>query len=136
MRRDRMLKPQLHEAGSAPLESVFAIVFLMALVLGVMQVALALYGRNVVMASAHEGARAGIELARSPAEAAPIAEQAVRSSAGGAIDDLHVEVITLERGVTTLVEVHVSGTLDVLGALSLPIPIEVTASSLREDEVP
>lgn len=43
------------------MDAVAAIVLLMILVLGIIQVALTLYGRNVVDASAHEGLRAIVE---------------------------------------------------------------------------
>ena len=136
MRRFRLLRVLRSQRGSAPIESTFAIVFLLLLALGIVQLALALYGRNVVIASAHEGARAAVERGRSPEEVIAIAERTVRSATGGLVDDLRIEVVTTDGGGDALVRVRLVGKLSVLGPLSLPIPVEATATSVREGAVP
>ena len=123
------------ERGSALVESIFAIVFLMLLSLGVAQLALTLYGRNVVIASAHEGARAATELGRSEQEAEAIALRTTRSASGSLVDDLEIEVLTEPVGEDDLITVRLRGRLAAIGPVPITIPVEVQASSLRLGEV-
>ena len=123
------------ERGSALVESIFAIVFLMLLSLGVAQVALTLYGRNVVIASAHEGARAATELGRSEQEAEAIALRTTRSATGSLVDDLEIDVLTEPVGEDDLITVRLRGRLAAVGPVPITIPVEVQASSLRLGEV-
>jgi hypothetical protein len=120
------------QQGSAPLEAVFAIVILMVLVLGVIEVTFALYGRNVVAASAHEGARAAIERGRSPTEAIAIARGVVEQSAGGLIDDLDVSVTVNEAGGRRLVRVRVGGVLELIGPVPVPLRVSTVATASSE----
>lgn len=124
------------QRGSAPVESIFAIVFLMLFTLGILQLALVLYGRNVVIASAHEGARAAVERGRSAEDAIVVAQRTVRSAAGGLVDDLRIDVESAQTGNESLLRVRLTGKLRVLGPLSLPIPVEATATSIKEGGVP
>jgi hypothetical protein len=121
------------EEGSAPVEATFAMVLLMVFALGVMQVALVLYGRNVLAASAHEGARAAVELGRGPSDAIEVAEKTVRIAAGGLVDHLEVSV-TVSHGVRgrTATRVQVAGVLSALGPVPLPIPVSVAATAVSE----
>lgn len=125
----------VHESGSALVESIFAIVFLMVLTLGVTQLALTLYGRNVVIASAHEGARAATELGRSEQEAEAIALRTTRSATGSLVDDLEIEVLTEPAGEDALITVRLKGRLGAVGPVPISIPVEAQASSLRLGEV-
>lgn len=113
------------QEGSAAVESIFAILILLFLALGVVQVALSLYARNVVAAAAHEGARAAIERGRTESEAAAIAYSAVRGASGGLVNDLKVEVGTRQLRGEVGVTVVVSGIVSDLG----PLPIPITLSS-------
>ncbi|MGH2747882.1 MAG: TadE/TadG family type IV pilus assembly protein [Actinomycetota bacterium] len=128
--------PKSSERGSAPVEASFAIVILMLLALGVMEVALALYGRNVLISSAHEGARAAVERGRDPREADAIARRTVESAAGGLIDDLEVSVVEQQVGFISVIRVNVSGVVNSFGPVPLPIPVSTNASATREMEVP
>jgi Flp pilus assembly protein TadG len=119
------------ERGSAPVETIFAIVFLMLLVLGVMQVSFALYARNVVASSAHEGARAAIELGRDPASARAVARSVVVRSAGGLVRSLDVETAVGESSHGTVVRVLVSGSLAPFGPFPVSIPFTTTAHASR-----
>ena len=112
------------ERGSAPIESTFALLLLLLLVLGAIEVAFALYGRNVLLASAHEAARAGIELGRSPAEAQRIARSTALTAAGGIIKDMEVGVRVAETESLAIVAVRVEGTVDAWGPI--PFPFRVT----------
>jgi hypothetical protein len=123
------------ERGSALVESIFAIIFLMLLSLGVAQLALTLYGRNVVIASAHEGARAATELARTEEEAMAIALRTTRSATGSLVDDLEIEVLTEPAGEDALVTVRLKGRLAAIGPVPISIPVEAQASSVRLGEV-
>ena len=117
------------DRGSAPVETTFAILFLMLLALGVIQVALSLYARNVVTASAHEGARAAIERGRNEADAAAIARDIVRQASGNLVDDLTVDVATSRRGGDLEVTVSVGGVVTGLGPLPFPIPLSARATA-------
>lgn len=121
--------------GSAPLESIFAIAFLMTLALGIAQLALTLYGRNVVIASAHEGARAATELGRDVEEAEIIARRTTTSAAGSLVEDLEVVVNTRAHGDDLLVTVQLRGKLASIGPVPLPLPVDVSATSIRPGEV-
>lgn len=125
----------MQERGSALVESIFAIVFLMILSLGVAQLALTLYGRNVVIASAHEGARAATELGRSEEEAEAIALRTTRSATGSLIDHLEIEVLTEPVGEDTRITVRLHGRLAAIGPVPVSVPVEAQASSLRLEEV-
>jgi Flp pilus assembly protein TadG len=117
-------------------EATFSIVLLMLLALGIIQVALALYARNVVSASAHEGARAAIELGSSTDDVTAIARDVVRKATGALVDDLEIDVNSRQRGTELTVAVRVSGVVTNLGPLPIPIPlssvaIATTSSRLR-----
>lgn len=136
MWRSRLLKLNCSdERGAAPVEMTFAIILLMTLMLGVVQVAFALYARNVVAASAHEGARAAVERGRSPAEAAAIAKDVVGRATGRLIDDLTVDVATNRSAGNRTITVRVRGLITDFGPVPLPIPLSSTATA-QMDEAP
>ncbi len=119
------------ERGSAPLEVVFAIALLLVLVLGVIEVVWALYGRNVLMSSAHEGARAALELGRSSSDAVTIATRSIERSAGGLVDELDVGVWTQTLDGRSLVRVEVRAILAPWGPIPIPIPVKSAATVSR-----
>lgn len=129
MRRHRLL---VAERGSAPLEAIFAIVLVLLLALGVVQMALVVYARNVVASSAHEGARAAIEIGRTPEEATAIATRTIARAAGDIVHGLDVEVTTARVDRKFVVRVRVSGALKTLGPAPIPVPVALSASSARE----
>lgn len=112
-----------------------AIVVLMFLVLGTVEVAFALYARNVVGAAAHEGARAAAELGRTSDDAASIARAAVVRSAGGLVRDLRVRTAVTRAGTRAVVRVRVSGMLEPFGTVPLPVPLDALATVTREVRV-
>jgi hypothetical protein len=124
------------EEGAAPLEAIFAIVFLLLLSLGVVQVALALYGRNVAISSVHEAARAAIELGRNPDEGAAIAQRTVERAAGGLVDDLRLAVVIEDLGGEEIVRVRLTGRLSAPGPIPVPLPLDVVATAVRPGDVP
>jgi hypothetical protein len=113
-------------------ESIFAMVFVIVLMLGVVQVAFLLYARNVVAASAHEGARAVVERGASAADAQSIAGRTVRESAGGLVNDLSVAVDVRPGGELEHVTVVVSGRVKSFGPVPFPVSVRTSASSTRE----
>jgi Flp pilus assembly protein TadG len=135
VRQSRVLKSSTTEEGSAPLELTFAIVFLMLLSLGAIQVGLTLYARNVVLSAAHEGARAAVELGRETSDASETASRYVERAAGGVVDDLRVATSTIETRGRLFARVMVTGRLDVLGPVPVSIPVRTTATAGREAEV-
>jgi hypothetical protein len=121
-----------NDRGAAPLEVVVAMFLLTFLVLGVTEVAFALYARNVVAASAHEGARAAVELGRSPGDAAGVARETVEKAAGGVVDDLHVAVSTRDVGEVEIIHVSVEATLQPFGPIPLPMRVDTSSTATRE----
>ena len=119
------------ESGSAPLETIFAMVLLVLLVLGAIQVSLVLYARNVLASAAHEGARSAIESGRDPATADRIATSVVHRSAGGLVDELDVSTMVDERGGSEIVLVRVTGTVGSLGPIPVSVPFSTTARASR-----
>ena len=124
------------QRGSAPIETVFAVGILLFLALGTVQVAFALYARNVMAASAHEGARAAIELGRSPADAIAVARRTVVRSAGGLVEGLRVGVTIQSTGTDSVVRVRIRGWLKALGPVPLPLPVDAVATSTRNTAPP
>ena len=123
------------ERGSAPVESTFAIVMLLFLVLGTIQVALALYGRNVVAATAHEAARAGVERGASAADARTLALATIDSAGGRLVDGLTVSVDVTDDASVRTVRVRMTGRIEVLGPIPFPVPVEASATARAEGEV-
>ena len=127
MRPARLLT---NERGSAAVESVFAIVMLAMLTLGALQVAFALYARNVVASAAHEGARALVERGAQSQDGSSLAAAVVERAAGGLVKDLRVQVSSLPRGSETVVRVLVRGSTAPLGPVPISIPLRATATSV------
>ena len=135
MRNGRVLAPGRtlkRQSGAAAVESVFAMVFVIVLLLGVIEVAFVLYARNVVAASAHEGVRAVVERGAAPADAQSIAGRTVRESAGGLVNDLHVVVDVQPGGELERVTVVVTGRVKSFGPVPFPVSVRSSASSTRE----
>jgi hypothetical protein len=121
------------ERGNAPIQAIFAIAFLMILAMGVVQVAMLLYARNIVAASAHEGARAAAELGRTPVTADEIARATIRESAGRLLDDVVVDVRVQSFGAgSEVVIVDVSGQLSYAGPFPFNPSITARASASKE----
>jgi hypothetical protein len=121
------------ERGSAAVESMAAILLLLALSLGVVQVALTLYARNVVISASHEAARALVELGRAPEEGDEIALTTVRRAAGGLLSDPDVRVDATILNDRYVVRVNVAGTIRTLGPVPVPVPVSVSATAVREE---
>ncbi|HEX2049330.1 MAG TPA: hypothetical protein VHJ34_01715 [Actinomycetota bacterium] len=131
MRSGRLLT-RGDERGSAAIEGPIAIVVAALFLACAMEVALALYGRNVVMSAAHEGARAAIELGRDPRHAIAIATSTVERAAGGLAGDVRVGVVTGELGGRPVVRVDVHAVVDPPGPVPFAFSVDARSVSARE----
>ena len=107
--------------------------FVLLLALGIVQTALVVYGRNVVISSAHEGLRAGIEVGRSPLDAARVARSTVEESASGLVNGLVVDVSITGSRAHPVMNVRVSARLDAFGPIPIQIPVETAAAAPLEE---
>lgn len=121
------------QRGSAPLESVFAIILLLFFVLSVVQVAFLLYARNTLAAAAHEGARAVVELGSDPSDAVAVATSVVQSSAGGLVGNLRVQVHSVPGGERGVVRVRVDGAVRPFGPIPFGGHLTAYATTVRPE---
>lgn len=133
MRKHRLLTRPRDELGSTIVESVAAMLLLLVLVLGVIQIAYLLYARNVVRASAHEGARAALEIGRTPLEASSIAESSVRRAVGGLMRNIEVSTEKLTTADESSVSVAVRAELRRFGLLPVPAVMDAIAHVSRAE---
>ena len=129
-----MLSQRPNEVGSAAVEATFALVITLVFVLGVIEVALALYARNVVLSAAHESARAAIEVGSDPATASVVAERTVRRATGRLIRGLDIRVSLRELAGSRMALVRLSATVVPPGPL--PFPFTVNAIGRAAQGVP
>lgn len=111
-------------------------VMVIGLALGVIEIALTLYARNVVEASAHQGARAAIELGADPATAQDVAYRTVRRAAGGLVQDLNVRVGTRRLAGRDVVRVMVTGRLRPPGPIPALVAVSATSTLTKQERVP
>ncbi|MCR6689429.1 TadE/TadG family type IV pilus assembly protein [Cellulomonas sp.] len=105
------------------------------LVLGIVQLALALHVRNVLVDSASEGARYGALLGRTPADGA----QRTRELVTGALSASYASDVTSTRVVrdgVTLVEVTVTAPLPVVGLVGPTGAVTVSGHAIAEESLP
>ena len=110
-----------------------AIVLLLTLALGVVQVSLVLYARNVVISASHEAARALVELGRDPDEGHQIALTTVRNASGGLLGDPRVQIDAITSGDRYVIRVRVAGMIQTFGPVPITVPVSVSATAMRED---
>lgn len=116
------------ERGTAIVEFPVAVLLLMVLTIGVAQVSFTLYSRNVLAASAHEGARAAAENGRSVDDARVIVTEVVRRATGRMTERLSVSVASSRAiGGGVSVSVRVRAALRPWGVVPISIPMTVEA---------
>lgn len=123
------------DRGAAVVEFALVSILLTVLVLGVLQVGLALYVRNTLVACASAGARYGANADRTPADGAVHTEQLVSQSLAHryAVDvSGDVEV----RDGAEVVVVEISAPLPVVGLIGPGGGITVRGHALREGVAP
>jgi hypothetical protein len=131
VRKYRLLRVKSRHQGSATIDVIAALVLLIALTLGGVQIALTLYARNVLIAATHDGARRGIELGRTADEATDLARSFVESAAGGLVRDANVSAEAREMNDEFLLRVRITGTIEVPGPIPLGIPFDARATTSR-----
>lgn len=87
LRRDLTVPPRPHDAGSAPVEFVLVGSLVVFLFLGVLQLALLLHMRNVVVASASEAARTAANADRDCVDGARRFDELLRSALSSRVAD-------------------------------------------------
>lgn len=125
------------DSGAAVVEFVLIAALLMGLLLAVLQVAVYVHVRNVVVASAQEGARYAANADVDSGTGAPRTLQMVRASLGASTaDSLFCQ--SAEQVDSTgliLVVVQCSGTVPALfGALGDLLPVNVTGQAIKEGQ--
>jgi hypothetical protein len=120
------------ERGNAVIEFPVAVLFLLLLVLGTFQIAFSLYARNVVAASAHEGARAYAEIGRNADGAEAVVTRVVRRAVGGIVDGLAVRLRIDEASGTRSAVVEVTGSVKPWGVVPVGIPLQARAVVTNE----
>ena len=126
-----MLRTQ-SEDGATVVESVFAILFLVTLLLGTVQIVFTLYARNVIRAAAQEGARSAIERGASGVDASDAALSTVTRAAGGLVRELDVAVSRSPHDDGKLMTVRVQGHLRPLG----PLPFNTAITAVAHAHAP
>jgi hypothetical protein len=132
VRNRRLLTGTVSQRGSVAVETVFAVVFVMLLLVSVVEVAFALYARNILMASAHEGVRAVVERGAEDADASTIAREVVEQSVGGLVDSFRVGVRERISESRSEVTVTVLGRIRAFGPIPLPIEVTGQATAARD----
>lgn len=128
LREHRLL---IDERGSSTVEAVAAIGLITLLVVGGIQVALSLYARNVIVSSAHEGARAAVEYGRDPADARSIVRSVIQSGAGSAVSAIQVSPVITHTETETIADVVVRAIIEPLGPIPIEIPVTARATAGR-----
>lgn len=124
-------RPFDDDTGSSPVEFVLVGTLLTALTLGVLQLALAVYVRNVVHDAAVEGAYYAALADTTLDEGAERARTVIERAVGSAYaDDIAVGVTDL--GDRERIDVRIRTALPVIGLLGVPAALEVTAHAPRE----
>jgi len=128
--------PRAHrhrEAGNSTVEFTLVSVLVVTLFLLVLQVGFVLHTRNVLVASAQEGARYGANADRGPAEASmrtrEVIATALSGSVAGRMDYDAAEVV--RDGVLTM-EVTVRGPLPFVFLPAGPLALTVQGHALEE----
>ncbi|MBN9176056.1 MAG: pilus assembly protein [Microbacterium sp.] len=129
--RERACALHDDDTGSAPVEFVLVGTLLTLLTLAVVQLALAVYVRNVVHDAAVEGAYHGALADTHPADGALRTRALIDTATGGGLDA--TVTATAEEGASgPEVAITVTATLPLVGLIGIPAGLEVTAHAPRE----
>jgi Flp pilus assembly protein TadG len=131
----RHVGPDDGERGSAVVDFVLVSLLIVALLLAVLQVAVYVHVRNVVTASAQEGARyaanADVDAGLGAARTVEIVERATSQQTAAGLSC--TSVVEPDATGLTLVVVHCSGSVPtVFAALGHLLPLEVTGRAVKE----
>jgi Flp pilus assembly protein TadG len=123
------------ERGSAVVDFVMVSLLIVALLLAVLQVAVYVHVRNVVTASAQEGARfaanADVDSGSGAARTVEVVARATSTQTAGGLSCTSAEEV--DGSGLTLVVVRCSGSVpSLLAALGNLLPLEVTGRAVKE----
>jgi Flp pilus assembly protein TadG len=121
----------LGERGSAIAEFAMVSALVAVLALGVLQVGLTLYVRNVLIACASEGARLGARADAQPDDGAQRARELITRS----VSERFARHVTVEEAVVDgvwVVVVHVVAPMPVVGMLGVEGALDVTGRAFLE----
>lgn len=119
------------ERGSAIVDFVLALVVLIPLVLGIVQVALVLHVRNTLTSAASEGARQAATLDRGPADGVARTRAEIDGAIGGRFAR-DVSARQAQVAGAPGVVVTVTATVPPLGLWGPGVPLTVTGSAIEE----
>ena len=121
------------DAGNSTVEFTLVSVLLVSLFLLVMQVGFVLHTRNVLVASAQEGARYGANADRGPADAQERTREVVATALSPTVADRmdYGAVEVVRDGVVTM-EVQVRGPLPLVFLPAGPMRLSVVGHALEE----
>lgn len=121
------------DAGNSTVEFTLVSVLLVSLFLLVMQVGFVLHTRNVLVASAQEGARYGANADRGPADAQQRTREVVATALSPTVADRmdYGAVEVVRDGVVTM-EVQVRGPLPLVFLPAGPMRLSVVGHALEE----
>ena len=123
------------DAGSAVVDFVLVGGLVIVLALAVVQLAMGLHVRNVLVDSASEGARYGAVDGRSPSDGAARTRALIASSLSSRYAD-DVEASRIEEDGVELVEVRVRAPMPVIGFLGPSGALAVAGHAVAEDVLP
>lgn len=126
-----MPRPLDDDRGSAAVEFVLVGLILTFLTLGVLQLALVVYVRNVLHDAAVDGAYVGARADNEPADGAERTARLIEVALGGGLEP-RVDAAVVAGPSGQRVRVSVSATLPLLGFLGVPESLEVAAHAPRE----
>lgn len=129
--RERVNRMLREDAGSSPVEFVLVGTLLTALTLSVLQIAVAVYVRNVLHDAAVEGAHYAALADSTPAEGITRTQEAITRAVGAAYADDVTASSSQALGAPT-VEIRVRAMLPVFGLLGVPQGLEVNGRALLE----
>lgn len=119
------------DRGSAPVEFVLVGTLLTALTLAVLQLAFAVYVRNVVHDAAVEGAYHAALADTTPEEGVDVTREVISRAVGSEYaDDVRIGVSGIAPHET--VDVRVRTTFPLLGLIGIPLAMEVEAHAPAE----
>lgn len=125
------LSAALDERGSNPVEFVLVGTLLTALTLAVLQLAFAIYVRNVLHDAAVEGAYYAALADTTTQEGEERAREVIRRAVGASYAD-DITVAPSRQGEKDTVEVRIRATLPVFGLLGVPAGLQVEAQAPAE----
>ena len=122
------------DRGSSVVEFTLVSVLVVGLFLGVLQVALVLHTRNVLISAAQEGARYAANADRGPADGAQRTRQAIGGALGSDVRDrMTVTPLPVDTsGPAPVVGMQVSGPVPVFFLPAGPVRLTVSGHALDE----